>query len=263
MTAVGRGIGTAVTVMALVLVAPAGAQENLDSGKSGAQLYAADCAVCHKNPQTLNKSGGLFGLSGFLREHYTASKESAAAIAAYLQTVGNAPAPGKRAAKRTPKDEDKAKLDEDKKGKAKSGEAKGDDKAKVDAEKKPKAKAGEDKAEKSQKTGKDEVKRVEPKGDSKVERKPELTPEKKAEKKTEKKSFEAKSDSKSDLKSGEAKPKDAKGKDGKDKDAKDKDAKVKDAKVDDVKATPPKEPKAKKKTGSAAAAKPDKPDKSE
>ena len=257
MTVVGRGIGAAMAVAALVLAASAGAQENLDQGKSGAQLYAADCAICHKSPQTLNKSAGIFGLSSFLREHYTASKESAAAIAAYIQSVGSAPAPGKRtgAVKRTAKGDDKAKLDEDKKGKEKSGEAKGEDKAKADAEKKAKTKPGEDKAEKSEKTGKEEVKRSE--GDSKVEHKPGQTPEKKTEKKTEKrtekKSSEAKSNIKSDSKSGEVKPKDAKGKGAKDK----------DAKADDAKASPPKEAKAKKTPGSAPAAKPDKPDKSD
>ena len=86
-----RGIGLAAAVLTLALAAPAGAQENLDSGKTGAQLYAADCAICHKSPQALNKSGGILGLSSFLREHYTASRESAAAIAGYLQSVGNAP----------------------------------------------------------------------------------------------------------------------------------------------------------------------------
>ena len=240
MTAFGRGLGPAMAVLALVLATPAGAQENLDSGKTGAQLYAADCAICHKNPQTLNKSGGLFGLSGFLREHYTASKESAASIAAYLGTVGNAPAPGKRGSKRAAKGEDKDKVDAEKKPKAKSGK----EKAKVDAEKKSKAKTGEDKAEKSEKSDKtreEETKRSEPKGESKSEQK--------SEKKTEKKS--------SGTKSGGPKAKESK---TKDKDAKVKDAKDKDVKDKDAKASPPKEAKAKKKPGSAATAKPDKKD---
>ena len=86
----------------LVLVAaPAGAQESLDSGKTPAQLFASDCAICHKSPQGLAKSGGILGLDSFLREHYTASRESAAAIAAYLQAFGNAPAaPARRATKK-------------------------------------------------------------------------------------------------------------------------------------------------------------------
>ena len=153
MTAVGRGIGPAMAVLALVLTAPAGAQENLDSGKTGAQLYAADCAICHKSPQALNKPGGLFGLSGFLREHYTASKELAAAIAAYLQSSGNAPAPTKRAGKRPAKDEEKAKVDEEKKAKPKSGEAKGEEKAKVGEEKKAKSKSDEAKGDEKAKIG--------------------------------------------------------------------------------------------------------------
>lgn len=119
------GIGLAAAVLALALAAPAGAQENFDQGKTGAQLFAADCAICHKNPQALKKSGGLFGLSSFLREHYTASRESAATISSYLESLGNPPASGKRtgATKRTAKGDEKAKTDE-KKDKPKSGEAK-------------------------------------------------------------------------------------------------------------------------------------------
>jgi hypothetical protein len=118
-----RGFGLAMGIWALALAAPAGAQENLDSGKSGAQLFAANCAVCHKSPQALSKSGGMFGLSAFLREHYTSSRETAAVIATYLESLS--PAPGKRtgAAKRAPKGDDKAKVGE-KKGAPKSGEAK-------------------------------------------------------------------------------------------------------------------------------------------
>ena len=64
----------------LAAAGAASAQENLDAGKSGAQLYASNCAICHKSAQALNKSGGgLFGLDSFLREHYTSSRESAAA----------------------------------------------------------------------------------------------------------------------------------------------------------------------------------------
>ena len=48
MTMVSRGIRLAVGVLALVFAGAAGAQENLDQGKSGAQLYASDCAICHK-----------------------------------------------------------------------------------------------------------------------------------------------------------------------------------------------------------------------
>ena len=63
-----------VGVVGAGLLAAAGvasAQENLDAGKSGAQLYQSNCAICHKSAQALDKSGGgLFGLESFLREHY-------------------------------------------------------------------------------------------------------------------------------------------------------------------------------------------------
>lgn len=73
------------------------AQDNLELGKSAAQLFASDCAICHKSPQGLAKAGGPFGgLQGFLREHYTTSRESAAAIAAYLQAVDRGGGPAQR-----------------------------------------------------------------------------------------------------------------------------------------------------------------------
>ena len=79
-----REITSAVLVLSFAGLACA--QENLDSGKTGAQLYASNCAICHKTPQSLGR-GGMFGLSGFLREHYAASRESAAAIAAYIEST--------------------------------------------------------------------------------------------------------------------------------------------------------------------------------
>jgi len=122
-----RSIGVLMTALAFCLTAPAGAVENLDSGKTGAQLYASDCFICHKNPGALAKAGGIFGLSNYLREHYTASSQSADAIAGYLESVARAQPQGKRpaAAKRKAKGDQKAKAGEEKKpDSAKSGEAK-------------------------------------------------------------------------------------------------------------------------------------------
>ena len=130
----------AVGGLALFLAAPALAQENIDAGKSPAQLYAQDCAICHKTPHGLSKAGGAWGVQNFLREHYTASRETAAAIAGYLAAIDRGPAPRKRAVKRGPKNEvakgreEKAK----KAGEAKPAEpddpkpSKPDDKAKAD-----------------------------------------------------------------------------------------------------------------------------------
>src|SRR5690348_2975338 len=82
---------TRVLATGLALVALSGAanaQEDFDRGKSGAQLFASDCAICHKSAQTLHTDvGGLFGLSGFLKEHYTSSSQAASAIAAYVESV--------------------------------------------------------------------------------------------------------------------------------------------------------------------------------
>src|SRR5664280_2803918 len=129
MTVFGRGVRLAIGVLALCGAAAgaAKAQENLDQGKTGAQLFASDCAICHKSAQGLAKAGGILGLESFLREHYTASRESAAAIASYVQAVGQPPAgPARRATttKRNAKGDDKAKTGEDKPPQAKSSEPK-------------------------------------------------------------------------------------------------------------------------------------------
>jgi hypothetical protein len=93
----------AVTALGLLaLVATAAAQDDFERGKTGAQLYASDCAICHKSAQQLRNPGGLFGLRGFLDEHYTASREASAKIAAYVEGLqrdagrGTAERPHKR-----------------------------------------------------------------------------------------------------------------------------------------------------------------------
>jgi hypothetical protein len=116
-----RGILIAGGIAAAAGSIPAQAQDNFDANKTPAQLYAADCAICHKTPQGLAKAGGVFGLAGFLREHYTASREAAAAIAAYVQAVDKGPPPAakKPQSKRTAKGDEKGKP-----GEAKPGEGK-------------------------------------------------------------------------------------------------------------------------------------------
>ena len=140
LAATGAGLLSA----AVMLAGPAAAQENLDAGKSGAQLYASNCAICHKSPQALNKSGGgLFGLDSFLREHYTSGRESAAAISAYLKTVGGGGAERPAAKKKVRTDKKKETKPDAKDGKpsdSKPSESKPDDK-KTD-EKKPEQKSG-------------------------------------------------------------------------------------------------------------------------
>lgn len=119
----GSGIGLTVGIFTACLAGIAGAQESLDRGKSPAQLFASHCSACHKSPQAVAKSGGLFGLEGFLREHYTTSRETASAMANYLRAMDTGPAG--RPTRRAAKGDGRAKLDEKKKPATKPGEGRG------------------------------------------------------------------------------------------------------------------------------------------
>jgi hypothetical protein len=167
-----------------VLAAPASAQDVRDRGKTAQQIFASDCALCHKSPQGLAKAGGLFGLDSFLREHYTASRETAALLARYLEAAGEAPAPDqRRQQRRTAKPSDAKPAD------AKPADAKPADARPADA--RPAA-AKPDEAKSS-----DTKPASEPKPEPKAEVKSEAKPEPKA-------AVEPKPDSKPDteIKSG-------------------------------------------------------------
>ncbi len=181
MTLFDRGIrGAAGALAVLAFLSPVGAQENLDQGKSAVQLFASDCAMCHKSPAGLGKSGGLFGLDSFLREHYTASRETAAALSKYLQTLADAPAPDTRSKRSTRRPD---------KGKEKAAVKKpADDKASDD-------KSSKDKASKPAETA------AEPKSEAATDTKPEAKPVS---------SPAPKSEPKMDAKPAEAKPAEAK-----------------------------------------------------
>jgi len=118
-----RGVRLMICLLSLCVAGGAGAQENLDQGKSPAQLFASDCSACHKSPQGLSKSGGS-ELDSFLREHYTASRETAFALANYLRSMDTGP---RHASKRPIKD-DKTKSIDDKKAEVKPGDVKGAEK---------------------------------------------------------------------------------------------------------------------------------------
>jgi hypothetical protein len=74
--------------------------QDLDAGKTPAQLFSSHCTACHKSPHGLAKQ--TFGLAGMLRQHYTTNAATASALAAYLTTIGpdpraaRAPAEGQR-----------------------------------------------------------------------------------------------------------------------------------------------------------------------
>jgi hypothetical protein len=69
------------------------AQTNLDQGKSAATIFASDCVECHKAPHGMAKGKSVAQVTDFLHEHYTTSREQAAALAAYVLGVrGTEPA---------------------------------------------------------------------------------------------------------------------------------------------------------------------------
>jgi hypothetical protein len=67
--------------------------ENFSAGKTPQQLFASDCSGCHRAPQGLAKNKGATMLGEFMREHYTNNRESAYALAAYLNSVRNVAPP--------------------------------------------------------------------------------------------------------------------------------------------------------------------------
>jgi hypothetical protein len=109
---IGLGLATA-----LVMVPGARAQTNIDRGKPPSELFANYCAVCHKTTRGLATGRNSLTLALFLREHYAASREQAAALAAYVISAGgNAPAPTKP---------ERAKTEEPKNQEPKTQESKG------------------------------------------------------------------------------------------------------------------------------------------
>jgi len=73
-----------VAAAAWIGVAPAWAQANLDAGKSAAQIFADTCNACHRSPREIKATS-----AAFLRDHYTTGPRAAAAMAAYLASIGS------------------------------------------------------------------------------------------------------------------------------------------------------------------------------
>src|SRR5262249_29397294 len=77
-----HGITLTMSSLALCFTISAAAQGSLEQGKTAAQLYAANCASCHKSPQSVAKAAGVS--ETFLREPSSPSAQSAPTLAAYL-----------------------------------------------------------------------------------------------------------------------------------------------------------------------------------
>src|SRR2546427_896813 len=81
---VARVVPWVIAAAAVAADAPAHAQSNLDAGKSVAQICADTCNACHRSPREIRPTS-----AAFLREHYTTGAREAAALAAYLASVGS------------------------------------------------------------------------------------------------------------------------------------------------------------------------------
>jgi hypothetical protein len=95
---VRRGVVFAIGIL-LFNARPLCAQD-LAAGKSGRELYAANCSSCHRSVQTLARRMDGYVLSSyalysFLREHYTSSRAMAAEVTAYLVAVSSKPSEGR------------------------------------------------------------------------------------------------------------------------------------------------------------------------
>jgi len=85
--ALGAGaLGAGVLGAALVLAATPVHAQNLDAGKSPAQIFSDTCAACHRSAREVKPT-----TPGFMREHYTTGAREAALMAAYLSSVGSDP----------------------------------------------------------------------------------------------------------------------------------------------------------------------------
>ena len=84
-----RGV-TLSLLLALVVAAPAAAQDNLDRGKTPQQMFSTDCGICHSNVRGLGAAMGAWQLSRFLADHYTTSKAAASTLTSYLMSIRRA-----------------------------------------------------------------------------------------------------------------------------------------------------------------------------
>jgi hypothetical protein len=87
-------LATVTLLIGCFAVIPVQAQ-NLEAGKSPAQIFAGTCNACHKSPRGLLRTVPAGSLPGFLRQHYTTSGDMASLLSAFL--VANGAADGRHA----------------------------------------------------------------------------------------------------------------------------------------------------------------------
>ena len=80
-----RALSLATVTLVIGCLAAVGVRaENLEAGKSPAQIFSGTCNACHKSPRGLLKTVPASSLSGFLRQHYTTSSDMANVLAGFL-----------------------------------------------------------------------------------------------------------------------------------------------------------------------------------
>jgi hypothetical protein len=83
-----RLLAPAFVVVAVLVPQLALAQVNIDQDKTPAHIFSSDCSVCHKSTRGLANGRGKGALTDYLAEHYTSSRQEAAAVAAYVLAGG-------------------------------------------------------------------------------------------------------------------------------------------------------------------------------
>jgi hypothetical protein len=83
-----RRVAPAIGLFLGLMPVLAHAQTSIDSGKTPAEIFAIDCATCHKSARGLAHGKTSSELASFLAEHYTSGRDQAAALAAYVMGAG-------------------------------------------------------------------------------------------------------------------------------------------------------------------------------
>ena len=83
-----RALSLATVVLLIGCSASMGQAQNLEAGKSPAQIFSGTCAVCHKSARGLLRTVAPGSLPSFLRQHYTTGTEMAGMLSAYVLANG-------------------------------------------------------------------------------------------------------------------------------------------------------------------------------
>lgn len=78
----------ALAILTGPFLAPPALGQNLDAGKTPAQLFGGSCNACHKSARGLLRTVAPGSLPGFLRQHYTTSSDMAKVLSGYLLANG-------------------------------------------------------------------------------------------------------------------------------------------------------------------------------